>query len=115
MNIVDICQNIILILLAFVVILFARATAIYPILTLVNKFTREKIPPIWRNIVMIGGMRGALSVALVTSLPESSVKNKLEVLTFGVVLISLTVQYFILTKYVKRRSSLLFFNKSEDD
>ena len=115
MNIVNIIQNIVLILLAFVIVLFARATAVYPILTLVNKFTKEKIPSIWRNVIMIGGMRGALSVALVTSLPESDIKDKLEVLTFGVVLASLILQYIILTKYVKNKSSSMFFNIADSD
>jgi len=53
---------------------------------------------------MIGGMRGALSVALVTSLPQSEVKNKLEILTFVVVLFSLIIQYISLTKYLKKIS-----------
>lgn len=115
MNIVNIIQNIVIILIAFAIVLFARATAVYPILTLVNKFTKEKIPSKWRNVIMIGGMRGALSVALVTSLPESDIKDKLEVLTFGVVLASLIVQYIILTKYVKKRSSSMFFNIADTD
>ena len=35
---------------------------------------------------MIGGMRGAVAVALVTSLPAGALKDKLEAVTFGVVL-----------------------------
>ncbi len=106
MNIINIIQNIGIIILGFVIVLFARAIATYPILIFVNKFTKEKIPKIWRNIIVIGGMRGALSVALVTSLPEGELKNKLEVLIFGVVLISLIIQYVILTKYVYKKSIL---------
>jgi monovalent cation:H+ antiporter, CPA1 family len=113
MNIVNIVQNIGIIILAFIIVLIARAIAIYPILILVDKFTKEKIPPVWRNIIMIGGMRGALSVALVTSLPDGDVKNKLEVLIFGVVLVSLIIQYIILTRYVNKRSSSMFFNMSD--
>ncbi|HXT84855.1 MAG TPA: sodium:proton antiporter [Verrucomicrobiae bacterium] len=106
MNVINIIQNIGIIILGFVIVLFARAVAVYPILLVVNKFTKEKIPKVWRNIIVIGGMRGALSVALVTSLPEGEIKNKLEVLIFGVVLISLIIQYILLTKYVYKKSIL---------
>jgi CPA1 family monovalent cation:H+ antiporter len=47
-------------------------------------------------------MRGAVSVALVASLPESEFKSMLETITFGVVLSSLIIQYIALTSYVKR-------------
>ena len=106
MNVINIIQNIGIIILGFAIVLFARAVAVYPILLIVNKFTKEKIPKVWRNIIVIGGMRGALSVALVTSLPEGEIKNKLEVLIFGVVLISLIIQYIFLTKYAYKKSIL---------
>jgi monovalent cation:H+ antiporter, CPA1 family len=47
-------------------------------------FIREKIPMTWRQVIMLGGMRGAISVALVASLPPSSFKSILQTLTFGV-------------------------------
>ncbi|MDQ6866509.1 MAG: sodium:proton antiporter, partial [Thermoproteota archaeon] len=97
MNVIDVGQNIILIILVFSIVLIGRTLSTYPILTLVNKFTKEKIPLFWQNIIMIGGMRGALSVALVTSLPQSELKNRLEIITFGVVLFSLIIQYVILS------------------
>ncbi len=106
MNIVNIGQNMDIIILGFVIVLIARAASVYPILTMVSKFTKEKIPSKWYNVIMIGGMRGALSIALVTSLPESVIKDKLEVLTFGVVLASLIVQYILLSKYVKKSNIL---------
>ena len=104
MNIIGVGQNIILILLVFASVLIGRALSTYPILSLVNKFTKEKIPLFWQNVIMIGGMRGALSVALVTSLPQSELKDKLEIITFGVVLSSLIIQYISLTKYLKKIS-----------
>jgi CPA1 family monovalent cation:H+ antiporter len=51
---------------------------------------------------MIGGMRGALSVALVGILPESEFKEILKTITFGVVLASLIIQYPILSRYIKK-------------
>ena len=104
MNILDVGQNILLIILVFAIVLIGRALSTYPILTLVNRFTQEKIPLLWQNIIMIGGMRGALSVALVTSLPQSELKDKLEIITFGVILFSLILQYIGLSKYLKKVS-----------
>jgi len=104
MNIIDVGQNILLIILVFAIVLTGRALSTYPILSLVNRFTKEKIPLLWQNIIMIGGMRGALSVALVTSLPQSELKDKLEIITFGVILFSLIMQYIGLSKYLKKVS-----------
>jgi CPA1 family monovalent cation:H+ antiporter len=79
-------QNILLIILVFAIVLIGRGLSTYPILNLVDRFTQEKIPLLWKNIIMIGGMRCALSVALVTSLPQSELKDKLEIIIFDVVL-----------------------------
>ena len=112
MNIIGVGQNIVLIFLVFIIVLIRRAISTYPILTLVNRFTKEKIPLLWQNVIMIGGMRGALSVALVTSLPQSELKDRLEIITFGVVLSSLIIQYIILSKYLKKLS--IKFNQITD-
>ncbi|MBI3622810.1 sodium:proton antiporter [Candidatus Pacearchaeota archaeon] len=102
MDLIRIGQNLPLIILAFVVVLAARAVSTYPILRLTNKFTKENIPRTWRNVVWIGGMRGALSVALVATLPESEFKEILQTITFGVVLASLIIQYPVLARYIKK-------------
>jgi CPA1 family monovalent cation:H+ antiporter len=102
MDLVRIGQNLPLIMLSFVVVLAARAVSTYPILRLTNKFTKENIPRTWRNVVWIGGMRGALSVALVATLPESEFKQTLQTITFGVVLVSLIIQYPALARYIKK-------------
>ena len=102
MDFTRIGQNLPPIILAFVVVLAARAVSTYPILRLTNKFTKENIPRTWRNVVWIGGMRGALSVALVATLPESEFKETLQTITFGVVLASLIIQYPALARYIKK-------------
>ncbi|MGB0025461.1 MAG: sodium:proton antiporter, partial [Nitrososphaeraceae archaeon] len=58
MNVLSIGQNIGLIILAFSVVFIARIISTYPILSAINRFTREKIPTAWRHIVVLGGMRG---------------------------------------------------------
>lgn len=102
MNIVNIGQNFLLIVLSFAAVLAARVASTYPLLAATNRFTKEKIPRTWRHVVVLGGMRGALSVALVASLPESAFKNTIATITFGVVLTSLIIQYIGLARYVKK-------------
>jgi CPA1 family monovalent cation:H+ antiporter len=102
MDLIRIGQNLPLIILAFIFVLAARAVSTYPILRLTNKFTKENIPRTWRNVVWIGGMRGALSVALVATLPESEFKDTLQTITFGVVLASLIIQFPALSRYIKK-------------
>jgi CPA1 family monovalent cation:H+ antiporter len=103
MDLLEIGESAILIVIAFGVALAARAASVYPILFAVTALTKEKIPMSWRNVVFLGGMRGAISVALVASLPESPFKVTLESITFGVVLASLLLQYLMLSQYIKRR------------
>lgn len=101
MDLVKIGQNIPIIVLAFAATLVARAASAYPILALTNRIVRSKIPLAWKHVVVLGGMRGAVSVALVASLPESKFKFTLETITFGVVLSSLVIQYLALNGYIK--------------
>ncbi len=49
MNVISIGQNIGLIILAFSVVFIARIISTYPILSVINRFTREKIPTAWRH------------------------------------------------------------------
>ncbi|MDE2590984.1 MAG: sodium:proton antiporter, partial [Patescibacteria group bacterium] len=95
-------KNLPLIAMAFGAVLAARAVSTYPILAVTHRFTHEKWPNAWRHVIMLGGMRGALSVALVATLPESNFKDILEPITFGVVLSSLIVQYPLLSRYMKK-------------
>jgi CPA1 family monovalent cation:H+ antiporter len=102
MNVVDIAQHFPIIALSLIAVFGARAATTYPLLAATSRFAREKIPNTWKHIVLVGGMRGAISVALVASLPPSDFKNLLQTITFGVVLLSLIIQYVVLSRYVKR-------------
>lgn len=101
MDVFDMGKHIPVIVLAFAATLVARAASAYPILALSNRIILEKIPLAWKHVVVLGGMRGAVSVALVASLPESEFKSTLETITFGVVLSSLVIQYVALAGYIK--------------
>jgi CPA1 family monovalent cation:H+ antiporter len=103
MDLIAVGQHIFIIVLAFIAILAARAVIVYPILAATSsKLIRENIPISWRHVVMIGGMRGAISIALVASLPQGDFKNTLQTITFGVVLLSLIIQYVVLSRYTKK-------------
>jgi len=103
MDILSITKTMPLILVAFLAVLISRAISTYPILGFIGKYTNEKIPLKWQNVVVLGGMRGALSVALVSTLPESDFKHILQTITFGVVLLSLLIQYPLVVYYIKKK------------
>lgn len=88
------------IVIAFVTILVARIISVYPIVG----FTRllgEQIPRSWTRVLALAGLRGAVSVALALSLPESMFKDVIVAMTFGVAILSLVVQAETLQLYVK--------------
>jgi len=95
-----------LIVLAYLAVTAARAASVYPILTIFDKFD-SKIPLKWRNVSMLGGMRGALSIALAVSIPVSvlstSDESLLTTLVLGVAFISISIQAAALFRYIRRR------------
>jgi CPA1 family monovalent cation:H+ antiporter len=94
------------IIVAFAAILIARILSVYPILWLAG-LLGEKIPSSWKRIVAFAGLRGAVSVALVLSLPESSSGGIITAMVFGVALLSLIIQAEILRTYVEKKSAKL--------
>jgi Na+:H+ antiporter len=100
-NILSLGGSVSYILIAYVVVILARFATVYPILSFPRMDLR--VPSSWKNVAMLGGMRGALSIALVASLPSdlpgySTVVN----MTFGVVVISILLQGPLLSAYARR-------------
>jgi CPA1 family monovalent cation:H+ antiporter len=92
------------ILAAFLAILVGRIFSVYPILGL-TRVLGEKIPTSWTRVLALGGLRGAVSVALALSLPESFpsyYREGIVAMTFGVALLSLLLQGEFLQIYLKR-------------
>jgi monovalent cation:H+ antiporter, CPA1 family len=87
------------IIVAFAAIFVARVLSAYPILWL-SELLGEKIPNSWKKIVAFAGLRGAVSIALVLSLPQSSSGGIITAMIFGVALVSLIIQAEILRSYV---------------
>lgn len=90
-----------LILLAFAAVLLARYISVEAVLVPAAKFI-GKIPRTWRNITTLGGIRGAVSAALALALPEFPFKKVIVAITFGVILLSLLVQTWLLSYYSKK-------------
>ncbi len=89
------------ILVAYLVVSLARFASVYSILSFPG-LGRKIIPWSWRNVAMLGGMRGALSIALVAALPSDLPGRVLITdMTFGVAIISILVQGPLLTTYAR--------------
>ncbi len=106
-DILNLGQSIGLIGVAFVAVTVARAAAVYPIFSVLNR-RGEKTPRVWRHIAMLGGVRGALSIVLATTITVSAVISVSDIrtistLALGVAFVSITVQVPLLFSYVKRK------------
>jgi len=81
------------ILWAILAVFIARFIVVYGLSWLINRVS-EPIPFRWQHILNWGDLRGAISLALVLSLPVSlgDERDLLQVMAFGVVLFTLLVQ-----------------------
>ncbi|MDA1330025.1 MAG: Na+/H+ antiporter [Chloroflexi bacterium] len=87
------------ILVGILAVLFARAFVVYAATS-----RRPNIPFAWRHILFWGGLRGAIALALVLSLPLSlgPARSQLQAMAFGVVLFTLLVQGLTMQPIVDR-------------
>jgi len=84
---------------AFLAVILARATAVYSILS-VFTMAKSKIPMAWKNVAVLGGMRGALSIVLLASIPASIAdRQTVTTMVLGVAFISITLQGSVLFRY----------------
>lgn len=91
-NIPQIIGNLRPIGIAVLAVLASRALVIYTLTFLSNR-GRQKVPISYQHVLFWGGLRGAISLALVLSLPAAFPDRELlRVLTFGVVLFTLLAQ-----------------------
>jgi monovalent cation:H+ antiporter, CPA1 family len=94
--------------IAFGAVIIARLSSVYPLLG-ISYVDGQPIPRSWKNVAMLGGMRGALSIALVASLksciptPVAGCVPSLDLITsmvLGVAFLSIMLQGFLLTRYI---------------
>ena len=90
------------ILWAILAILAARFIVVYGLIWLVNRFS-EAIPVNWQHVINWSGLRGAISLALVLSLPDSlgSERDLLRIMAFGVVLFTLLIQSTTMSQLIR--------------
>jgi Na+:H+ antiporter len=94
--------------IAFGAVIIARLSSVYPLLG-ISRVDGQPIPSSWKNVAMLGGMRGALSIALVASLkscsptPVTGCVPSLDLITsmvLGVAFLSIMLQGFLLSRYI---------------
>ncbi len=80
------------ILLAYLAVTIGRAIMIYGVSALL-RLTRERLEDSWPRILVLGGLRGALSMVLALSLPNDfPARDQIVTITFGVVIVSILLQ-----------------------
>jgi CPA1 family monovalent cation:H+ antiporter len=89
------------ILLAVAAVLIGRAVSVYSLVPASNLLA-QKIPMRWQHVIVWGGLRGALALALALSL-DNTVPGRDNILnlTFGVVVFSILVQGLTLKPLLK--------------
>ena len=92
-------------LLVWVVVamFLARALAIYTLVPLANRLTgAEPVDRGYQTVILWGGVRGGIALAIALSLPESIPNRDLLItLTAGAVLVSLVTQMFTIERVVR--------------
>lgn len=95
-------SNLPVVMLAFVVVVLARGIVVYVGIPIIDFFSTP-FPPLWRHILVWGGLRGSLSMVLILGLPADFVGRSLLVnLVFGVVSVSLFLQGLTMGPLMKR-------------
>ena len=99
-------------ILAIVLVVFGRAFAIYPLAALYRK-SQYKVSSKHQHILVWGGLRGALALALSLGLPES-IPFRAEIITisFAVVAFSVVVQGLTITPLMRKLGLL---DKTENE
>jgi CPA1 family monovalent cation:H+ antiporter len=87
---------------AVVITLLGRVAAIYP-LALLFRSTALRLPATYQHVLVWGGLRGAVGLALALALPETvAERSEIVVLTFGVVAFSIFVQGLTMPPLIRR-------------
>jgi CPA1 family monovalent cation:H+ antiporter len=81
------------IVIAIVLVLLARAAAVYPLTTIANQFVENRVSWSYQHVMLWGGLHGSIPIALVLGLPEGIPnREQLFAMVFGVAGFSLVVQ-----------------------
>lgn len=105
-NLFTLPNSIVLILAAFIAVTLGRIATVYPILAFFKKTLGEKNIKVWSRVAMLGGVRGAVSIVLATSITATVMLSESDVtlistMVFGVAFISIMIQVPMLLRYVQ--------------
>ena len=99
--------------IAIVLVLFARAVAVYPLTTLVNRISDPDVPTNYQHVMLWGGLHGSIPIALVLGLPPNfELGVQLRAMVFGVAAFSLVVQGLSMSNLLDR---LGIVTRSDDE
>jgi CPA1 family monovalent cation:H+ antiporter len=97
-----------LLLPAIVLVLVGRAVAVYPIATVLSRFSSREVSLEYQHVLVWGGLHASIPIALVLGLPatlESGApfphREQLRVLVFGIAAFSLVVQGLSMGRLVR--------------
>ncbi len=84
-------------------VLLARVVVVYGLGWLVKRIV-EPVPSSWQHVLVWGGLRGAICLALALSLPASfgADRDLIRLMAFGVVLFTLIVQGTTMQPFIRR-------------
>ena len=95
-------------------VLISRAVGVYGSCALFKKSEHLKIPASHQHILVWGGLRGALALALALGLPATvPMRDTITTMAFGVVAFSIIVQGLTITPLMRRLGEIS--SKPEDD
>lgn len=92
-----------LVVAAAVLVVLVRAATIYPLVTATNLVGGRSVPTYCQHVMVWGGLHTVVPVALVLSLPGTfSFREELQVMVFGVAVLSLVVQGLLMRAVLSR-------------
>lgn len=95
---------------AIIAVLLARFLTVYGL-----SWTGKNIPFKWNKVLFWGGLRGAISLALVLSLPLNLPNaTQLQAMAFGVVLFTLVIEGLTMKPFIKR-ANIIELDTNQDD
>jgi CPA1 family monovalent cation:H+ antiporter len=99
------------VVLTIAAVLAGRVLTVYGLVPISNLFS-ARIPLRWQHVMVWGGMRGALSLALVLSIGQDfPYRDQLLTMTFGVVAFTIVVQGITMKSLIR----LLGIGKNDED
>ena len=95
--------SLLLVILApIIIVMISRAIVVYSG-SLILRIAKVRLPLQWQNVLILGGLRGGIAVAMVLSLPmEYEFKNMFIAVVTSVVAINLVLNPILLDRYLKK-------------